>query len=284
MTAMGAVGRLRDMSTHQPQPNPPAAATPMVRAEGVRKSFPVGSGAVDVLRGISLSVSAGEICAVMGPSGCGKSTLMYCLAGLEEPSQGRVTLAGQDLGSKSRADLAKLRRQQIGFVFQSYNLVPTLSAFENVALPARLRGARPNEDAIMAALTSVGIEALAKSFPSSMSGGEQQRVALARVLAQQPDVVFADEPTGALDLRSGEIVMAELTEIGRQAGRCVLLVTHDPNVAAACDRVMFMLDGEVSVQALAPSSEEVASVLADLSEQARARRTNPAAGSNGEEA
>lgn len=241
-------------------------------ANRVRKSFGVGGHAVEILHGITLSVSEGELCGVMGPSGCGKSTLMHCLAGLERPTEGSIALLGQDLGELDRTGLAKLRRDRIGFVFQSYNLIPTMSAYENVALPFRLRGARVERDRIMDALAGVGIDRLASAMPPSMSGGEQQRVALARVLAQRPGIVFADEPTGALDSASGELVMAELDRIAHDPGRGVLMVTHDPSVAAACDRVMFMLDGIVVEQLLRPDAASVATLLTALGEQARAMR------------
>ena len=244
-----------------PDPGPAAA----VVADQVTKSYLVGKRRVEILHGVSLSVRTGEMVAVMGPSGSGKSTLLYCLAGLEEPSSGDVALGGRPLASCSRADLARMRRSDVGFVFQSYNLIPTLTAFENVALPYRLQRRRPPVEMIEQTLASVGLAERATARPPSMSGGEQQRVALARVLAQQPRIVFADEPTGALDTRSGTLVLAELQRIAHHPEQCVLVVTHDPSVAATCDRVLFMQDG-LLVRELRPSSvEEVASVLAALS-------------------
>lgn len=240
---------------------PPAAA---ILAEGVRKSYRAGQGEVEILHGISLGVNTGELVAVMGPSGSGKSTLMYCLAGLEAPSSGRVTLAGQPLERLSRADLARMRRSQVGFVFQSYNLIPTLTVAENVALPHLLAGARPPADLIAATLATVGLADRAGARPPSMSGGEQQRVALARVLAQSPAVLFADEPTGALDTRTGELVLAELARIAHTPGRCVLVVTHDPQVAAACDRILFLRDGSLVQELRGASVDVVASTLAGL--------------------
>ena len=236
-----------------------------VAADQVTKSYLVGRHPVEVLHGVSLSVRAGEMVAVMGPSGSGKSTLLYCLAGLEEPSTGQVALGGRPLASCSRADLARMRRSEVGFVFQSYNLIPTLTAFENVALPYRLQRRRPPVDVIEQTLASVGLTERAKARPPSMSGGEQQRVALARVLAQQPRIVFADEPTGALDTRSGAVVLAELRRIAHHPEQCVLVVTHDPSVAATCDRVLFLKDGRLERELRPSSVEEVAAVLADLS-------------------
>ncbi len=247
-------------------PSQPAGA--LIVADHVRKSYPVGSSSVEVLRDVSLAVSEGEVCAIMGPSGSGKSTLLYCLAGLEQPTSGSVSLLGGNLAERSRTDLAKLRRNELGFVFQSYNLMPTLSVTENVALPFRLRGERVDKRGIEAALTAVGLDGRGTSAPSSMSGGEQQRVAIARVLAQRPRIVFADEPTGALDSRSGRLVLAELRRIGTTPGQCVLIVTHDPGVAATCDRVVFMRDGGLAQQLSAPTTEDVAAMLASLEETA----------------
>lgn len=236
----------------------------LIIAERVSKSYPVGSSTVQILHDVSLTVSEGEVCAIMGPSGSGKSTLMYCLAGLEQPSSGEVALLGTNVVQSSRTQLAQLRRSELGFVFQSYNLMPTLSVFENVALPFRLRGERVDAAGIEQALTAVGLAGRGASSPSSMSGGEQQRVAIARVLAQRPRIVFADEPTGALDSRSGRLVLAELRRIGSTPGQCVLVVTHDPSVAATCDRVVFMRDGRLVEQLVDPTTESVATRLAAL--------------------
>ena len=248
--------------------NPPADSQDLsdaIFAEQVTKSYTVGKTQLEILHGVSLSVSSGEMVAVMGPSGSGKSTLLYCLAGLEAPTTGHVALNGRPLASCSRADLAKMRRSEIGFVFQSYNLIPTLTAFENVALPYRLRKVSPPVELIEKTLASVGLTERAQARPPSMSGGEQQRAALARVLAQQPRIVFADEPTGALDTRSGTVVLSELRRIAHQPDQCVLVVTHDPAVAAQCDRVIFMQDGLLERELRPNSVDEVAGVLAALS-------------------
>ncbi len=243
----------------------PTHSPVLIGADQVRKSYRVGKGSVEILHGVSLQVNPAEMVAVMGPSGSGKSTLLYCLAGLEEPTSGQVTLSGRPLGSCSRAELARMRRSQVGFVFQSYNLIPTLTAFENVALPYRLRRERPPTDLIEKTLAGVGLSDRAKARPPSMSGGEQQRVALARVLAQQPRIVFADEPTGALDTRSGALVLAKLRQIAHHPQRGVLVVTHDPAVAAQCDRVLFMQDGLLERELRPAGVDEVAGVLAALS-------------------
>ncbi len=248
----------------------PHPAGALIVAESLRKSYPAGSSTVEILHDVSLTMSEGEVCAIMGPSGSGKSTLMYCLAGLEQPTSGDVALLGESLARRSRRQLAELRRRELGFVFQSYNLMPTLSVSENVALPFRLRGERVDRARIEEALAAVGLAGRGASSPSSMSGGEQQRVAIARVLAQRPQIVFADEPTGALDSRSGRVVLSELRRIGGTPGQCVLIVTHDPAVAASCDRVVFLRDGRLVDQLSSPTTESVASLLAALEERSDA--------------
>ena len=239
----------------------------MITATGLSHSYRAGDREIPILHDISLAVHAGGMVAVMGPSGSGKSTLLYCLAGLVRASAGEVDLAGRRVADLSDADLAVMRRSEVGFVFQSYNLIPTLSAFENLALPSRLARRRPDAARIEATLAAVGLEGRGASMPSQMSGGEQQRVALARVLAQEPAVVFADEPTGALDTRTGRIVMDELVRIAHAADgpqRCVLTVTHDPAVAARCDRVLFLRDGALVEELIHPAVEDVADVLTHL--------------------
>ncbi|MDN5570097.1 MAG: ABC transporter ATP-binding protein [Propionibacteriaceae bacterium] len=257
--------------THQIEAEAPAAQrnamAPLIAAHEVRKSYQVDRGQVEILHGVSLSVHEQEMVAVMGPSGSGKSTLLYCLAGLEAPTQGTIALAGMPLDRLSRADLAKMRRSQVGFVFQSYNLIPTLTATENVALPYTLDKVVPPRELVASTMATVGLTERADARPPSMSGGEQQRVALARVLAQRPEVIFADEPTGALDTRTGELVLAELVRIAHTPGRCVLVVTHDPKVAASCDRILFMRDGLLVRELRESSVETVASTLAGLSSQ-----------------
>lgn len=251
--------------TEVPVPDTEPGSSVAIRAAEVTKAYQVGKRTLEILHGVSLTVHCGEMVAVMGPSGSGKSTLLYCLAGLEETSSGTVALAGRPLADCSRADLARMRRREVGFVFQSYNLIPTLSVFENVALPYRLRREKPPVKLIRHTLEQVGLSDRIDARPPSMSGGEQQRAALARVLAQQPQIVFADEPTGALDTRSGAIVLAELQRIAHQPEQSVLVVTHDPTVAALCDRVLFMRDG-LLVRELRPSGvDEVTGVLTALS-------------------
>jgi putative ABC transport system ATP-binding protein len=236
----------------------------MIVAENIGHAYQAGDREVPILHGISLQVRQGEMVAVMGPSGSGKSTLLYCLAGLVRPTQGAAILNGTRLATQSDAQLAKMRRSELGFVFQSYNLMPTLSGFENVALPFRLGKQQPPKDRINETLATVGLAERAYALPSQMSGGEQQRVALARVLAMRPPIVFADEPTGALDTRTGVVVLDELVTLAHSEGHCVLTVTHDPSVAARCDRVLFLFNGRLAREEHNPSADQVASIMTEL--------------------
>lgn len=245
-------------------PPAPRRGRALMHAAEVRKSYAVGTSSVEILHGISMQVIESEIVAVMGPSGSGKSTLLYCLAGLEPASSGQVMLNGVNLAEATKTQLAVMRRSDVGFVFQSYNLLPTLTAEENVALPYLLSGTRPPAGLIEQTLRTVGIAERSHLRPPALSGGEQQRVALARVLAQQPRVLFADEPTGALDTRTGDIVLNELVRIAHQPESCALVVTHDPKVAARCDRVLFCRDGLLVEELPGGDVSTVASVLASL--------------------
>ncbi|MDO5499871.1 MAG: ABC transporter ATP-binding protein [Propionibacteriaceae bacterium] len=236
----------------------------MIVADNVSHAYLAGDQQVPMLHGISLRVREGEMVAVMGPSGSGKSTLLYCLAGLVRPTGGDAVLAGTVLSTRSDAQLAVMRRADVGFVFQSYNLMPTLSGFENVALPFRLGRKRVPTETIDQTLETVGLGHRAHALPSEMSGGEQQRVALARVLAQRPPIVFADEPTGALDTRTGVVVLDELVSLAHTDGHCVLTVTHDPSVAARCDRVLFLFNGRLAREELNPGADRVASIMTEL--------------------
>lgn len=234
-------------------------AEPLIRAESLRKTFPGTARkdpAVPVLRGVSLEIHPGEMVSIVGPSGSGKSTLLYCLSGLEPCDSGTVHLAGRELGTLGRGGLAALRRAHVGFVFQSYNLIPSLSARENIALPARLarRGAsRANVDR---ALADVGLTGRGRHRPGQLSGGQQQRVAIARVLATRPDIVFADEPTGSLDTSTGSDVL-RLLRASAGEGRAVVVVTHDLEAAALADRVLVLRDGLIHRELRHPRPEHV---------------------------
>ncbi|MDA4894477.1 ABC transporter ATP-binding protein [Microbacterium resistens] len=241
----------------------------LVQAYDLRKSFPGagrGATAAEVLRGVSLTVAPGEMVSIVGPSGSGKSTLLYCLAGLEPYDGGSVRLLGTELGGLRRRALAALRRKHVGFVFQSYNLIPSLSAGDNVALPARLarRGVRAAD--VDRVLEEVGLAGRSSVLPGRLSGGEQQRVALARVLAQRPDVVFADEPTGALDTRTGASVLRLLRTAAAEE-RSVVLVTHDLEAAAQADRVLVLRDGEIHRELGRATPDEVLDALAAAGER-----------------
>lgn len=237
-----------------------------VVAHAITKTYQVSSQATPTvaLGGVDLSFEAGTMTALMGPSGSGKSTLLYCLAGLERPTTGRSTLLGADVAALDRRSIARFRRDHVGFIFQAYNLIPALSVFENVALPHRLAGRRVDRAHIRAVLDEVGLGDKVSAVPSQLSGGQQQRVAIARVIAAEPQIVFADEPTGALDSHTGEAVLDLLARVPQRQGQCVVMATHDPVAASRCHRVVFLRDGAVHGELLDPSPESVALALAAL--------------------
>ena len=232
---------------------------PLIHAENLLKTFPAPrprDPRVSVLRGISLDVRRGEMVSIVGPSGSGKSTLLFCLSGLEPYDSGSVRIAGHELAALSRGRLAALRRANVGFVFQSYNLIPSLTARENVALPARLARRRVDRASVDRALAEVGLDDRGGHRPGQLSGGQQQRVAIARVLALRPDLVFADEPTGSLDTATGSEVLRLLRASARD-GRSVVVVTHDLEAAALADRVLVLRDGSIHRELRHPAPEQV---------------------------
>ncbi len=233
----------------------------VVSAEGLTRRFGEGETAVDALRGVSLDVSPGELVAVMGPSGSGKSTLMHILAALDKPTSGRVAIAGQDVGSLSDTDVTLLRRKHIGFVFQFFNLLPMLSAEENVALPLSIAGEKPDKTFFEDLLRRVGLSDRRKHRPAELSGGQQQRVAIARALVSRPTVVFADEPTGNLDSHTGNEILELLRAATEEYGQTTVMVTHDARGAAIADRILFLADGLIADQL---KSNEPAEILAAM--------------------
>jgi putative ABC transport system ATP-binding protein len=235
----------------------------VVVAHELTRRYGVGDTAVDALQGVSLEVGSGELTAIMGPSGSGKSTLMHILAALDRPTSGYVTIAGTRLGNLSDTDITKLRRQHIGFVFQFFNLLPMLSAEENILLPLSIAGRKPEKAEFEELLKKVGLDQRRAHRPSELSGGQQQRVAIARALVTKPTVVFADEPTGNLDSKTGGEILELLHSAVESYGQTLVMVTHEARAAAIADRVLFLADGRI-VRDLGEASE--AEIMATISE------------------
>ncbi|HEX9793190.1 MAG TPA: ABC transporter ATP-binding protein [Planctomycetota bacterium] len=239
-------------------------ATPMLAAAELHKSYRMGAGKLDVLRGIDIELRSGEVCALMGSSGSGKSTLLHLLGLLDRPDRGEVRVGGQPTSRLSAAARARLRADRIGFVFQQFHLLPELGALENVLMPRRIAHGfswwgqrRAERERARAALESVGMQHRLGNRPAQLSGGEQQRVAIARALVGSPALLLADEPTGNLDSQTGDEVLALLLDLAREHGTAVLLATHDPLVAAHCDRILQLADGRFVAPADAPETPPV---------------------------
>jgi putative ABC transport system ATP-binding protein len=239
----------------------PLSTGTAVAAAGLTRTYGAGDSAVHALRGVSLDLPAGQFTAVMGPSGSGKSTLMHLLAGLDTPSAGSVEVAGHDITRMKDRDLTRLRRKHIGFVFQSFNLLPTLSAEENVVLPVAIAGRKPPAAEIDALLERVGLTERRSHKPAQLSGGQQQRVAIARALITRPTVLFADEPTGNLDSEAGAGILSLLRDAVDTDGQTTLMVTHDPRAAAIADRVLYLTDGRVVADLALPSEADILRVM-----------------------
>ena len=218
---------------------------PIVSAKDVCRAFGEGDAVVQALDHVSIEFPRGKFTAIMGPSGSGKSTLMHCLAGLDRPTSGTVVIDGVDLGSLDDGELTELRRDKIGFVFQFFNLLPVLTAEENIRLPLSLAGAKPDTERMDRLVRAVGLEDRLTHRPSELSGGQQQRVAVARALVTNPAVVFADEPTGNLDSKTSEEILALMRSAVDEFGQTVVMVTHDARAAAYADRVVVLVDGRV---------------------------------------
>jgi putative ABC transport system ATP-binding protein len=238
-----------------------SSTTHAVTATALTRTYGDGDSAVHALRGVSLDLPSGQFTAVMGPSGSGKSTLMHLLAGLDTPSSGAVSVAGQDITRMKDRELTRLRRKHIGFVFQSFNLLPTLSAEENVVLPLAIAGKRPPAEDVDALLARVGLTERRDHRPAELSGGQQQRVAIARALIARPTVLFADEPTGNLDSESGAGVLRLLRDAVELDGQTTLMVTHDPRAAAIADHVLYLADGRVVADIADPTEADVLAVM-----------------------
>ncbi|MFI9801158.1 ABC transporter ATP-binding protein [Streptomyces sp. NPDC052302] len=247
------------MSTAAAQyvPDPAPAERVAARARGLTKAYGSGETAVLALDAVDVDIARGRFTAVMGPSGSGKSTLMHCLAGLDDVSAGRVWLGDTEITGLKDRELTRLRRDRIGFMFQSFNLIPTLTAAENITLPMDIAGRRPDEAWLAQVIDTLGLRDRLRHRPSQLSGGQQQRVACARALASRPELIFADEPTGNLDSRAGLEVLGFLREAVDRLGQTVVMVTHDPGAAAHADLVLFLGDGRIVDEMRHPTAEAV---------------------------
>ena len=242
------------------------SAGPVVSANDLTRRYGEGETAVDALRGVSLDVPKGQLTAVMGPSGSGKSTLMHILAGLDKPTTGTVTIAGTNITELSDADLTKLRRRHIGFVFQFFNLLPMLNAEENVVLPLSIAGEKPDKGWIDELLGEIGLAQRRDHRPSELSGGQQQRVAIGRALVSRPTIIFADEPTGNLDSKTSGEILELLNRSVRELGQTIVMVTHEARAAAIADRILFLDDGLIVREARDISAHEIVAAMEELGE------------------
>ncbi|WP_370413140.1 ABC transporter ATP-binding protein [Streptomyces fradiae] len=227
------------------------------RATDLSKVYGSGETQVVALDRVSVDFGQGEFTAIMGPSGSGKSTLMHCVAGLDSFSSGSVRIGGTELGSLKDKQLTQLRRDKIGFIFQAFNLLPTLTALENITLPMDIAGRKPDKQWVQQVIDMIGLSGRLSHRPNQLSGGQQQRVAVARALASKPEIIFGDEPTGNLDSRSGAEVLGFLRNSVRELGQTVVMVTHDPVAASYADRVIFLADGRIVDEMLHPTADGV---------------------------
>ena len=235
----------------------PAATGTAARAVDATKIYGSGETEVRALDGVSVELPHGQFTAIMGPSGSGKSTLMHCMAGLDTLTSGSVFIGDLDLSHLKEKQLTMLRRDKVGFIFQAYNLVPTLTALENITLPMSLAGRKPNETRLDQVVTTVRLKDRLNHRPSELSGGQQQRVAVARALAAEPEIIFADEPTGNLDSRASAEILQFMRDAVDQLGQTIVMVTHEPTAAGYADRVLFLADGKIVDEMLDPTAEGV---------------------------
>lgn len=249
-------------ATHAPAE--PELSRVIASTLNLTKVYGSGATAVRALDGVSVNILRGTFTAIMGPSGSGKSTLMHCLAGLDSITSGRIFLGGHEISGMSDRELTRLRRDKVGFVFQSFNLLPALTAAENIVLPLDLAGRKPDQDHFAAVVESLGLTGRLHHRPSELSGGQQQRVAIARALITRPDVLFADEPTGALDSKNGQALLAELRRASRELGQTIVMVTHDPIAASYAGRVLILADGRLVDDLDDPDAEQILATMKEL--------------------
>jgi putative ABC transport system ATP-binding protein len=243
----------------------PADSGAVVSARALARRYGAGDTAVDALRGVSLDVAKAKLTAVMGPSGSGKSTLMHILAGLDRPTEGEVSIDGTDITRLNDTELTKLRRRHVGFIFQFFNLLPMLTAEENIFLPLSIAGTKPNREWTDALIDKVGLDDRRTHRPSELSGGQQQRVAIARALVSQPTVVFADEPTGNLDSKTSGEILDLMRDSVDAYGQTTVMVTHDPRAAAIADRILFLADGVIVKDLGKATAHDVVVAMEELS-------------------
>ncbi|SFK91437.1 ABC transporter ATP-binding protein [Geodermatophilus ruber] len=247
-----------------PLASPPAQSQPAAAAVDAVKAYGTGEAAVRALDGVTVAFERGRFTAIMGPSGSGKSTLLHCLAGLDTLTSGEVRLGDRSLSGLKDKQLTLLRRDRMGFVFQAFNLLPTLTAAENIRLPLDLAGQKVDQAWFDTVVAAVGLQARLEHTPAQLSGGQQQRVAAARALVTRPEIVFADEPTGALDSRSGADLLAFLRRAVDEFGQTIVMVTHDPVAASHADRVVFLADGRIRDELHAPTTDAVLDTMKRL--------------------
>jgi putative ABC transport system ATP-binding protein len=244
--------------------NQPPAGVAAVRAAEVTRQYGEGASAVHALRGVTIEIADGQFAAVMGPSGSGKSTLMHILAGLDLPTSGEVWIAGQEITAMDDDDLTMLRRKRLGFIFQFFNLLPMLSAEDNIKLPMSIAGEKPEPEWLDEIIATVGLSDRRRHKPSELSGGQQQRVAIARALLSRPTILFADEPTGNLDSTTSEEVLQVLRSTVDTYGQTTLMVTHDASAAAIADRILFLADGRIVQDSSGLAEHEVLTTIEGL--------------------